>query len=77
MLVLTRKTNETIRIGTDITITLTRIRGNQVQIGIEAPRDVNIRRGELAILDDVELEANLNRPTGKSTIVEAVAELVA
>ncbi|MEM6688755.1 MAG: carbon storage regulator [Planctomycetota bacterium] len=77
MLVLTRKTNETIRIGTDITITLTRIRGNQVQIGIDAPRDVAIRRGELAILDDVELEANLNRQVVPESSIETVAELVA
>jgi len=47
MLVLTRKTNEEIIIGDDIKITLVRVRGNSVRIGIDAPRDVRIVRGEL------------------------------
>ena len=48
MLVLTRKANEQILIGDDIKITLVRVRGNSVRIGIEAPRDVRVVRGELA-----------------------------
>ena len=48
MLVLTRKENESIRIGNDIEITLVRVRGGGVRIGIEAPRDVKVLRGELA-----------------------------
>ena len=48
MLVLTRKTNEQIQIGDDIKITLVRIKGNCVRIGIEAPREVRVIRGELA-----------------------------
>jgi carbon storage regulator CsrA len=47
MLVLTRKTDEQILIGDNIKITLVRVRGNSVRIGIEAPRDVRIVRGEL------------------------------
>ena len=47
MLVLTRKQNEQITIGDDIKITLVRIRGNSVRIGIEAPRDVRVVRSEL------------------------------
>ncbi len=47
MLVLTRKANEQIQIGDDIKITLVRIRGNTVRIGIEAPRDIRVVRGEL------------------------------
>lgn len=47
MLVLTRKLNEQILIGEDIKVTLLRVRGNAVRIGIEAPRDVRIVRGEL------------------------------
>ena len=48
MLVLTRKANEQILIGDDITITLVRVRGNCVRLGIEAPREVRVVRGELA-----------------------------
>ena len=47
MLVLTRKTNEEILIGDNIKLTLVRVRGNSVRIGIEAPKDVRIVRGEL------------------------------
>jgi len=48
MLVLTRKKEETIRIGQDITVRILRIRGRSVQLGIEAPRNVEVVRGELA-----------------------------
>lgn len=51
MLVLTRKTDEEILIGDNIKITLVRVRGNSVRIGIEAPRDIRIVRGELDALD--------------------------
>ncbi|TWU46235.1 Carbon storage regulator [Rubripirellula tenax] len=47
MLVLTRKVDEQILIGDDIKITLIRVRGNSVRIGIEAPREVRVVRGEL------------------------------
>lgn len=47
MLVLTRKPQQSIRIGNDITVNIVRVRGNAVQIGIEAPQDVNILRSEL------------------------------
>jgi len=47
MLILTRKKNETIHIGNDIWIVVKSIRGNQVQIGIEAPKESRVLRGEL------------------------------
>ncbi|WP_404309339.1 carbon storage regulator CsrA [Neorhodopirellula lusitana] len=47
MLVLTRKINEQIKIGNDITITIIKLRNNQVRIGIDAPREVRVIRGEL------------------------------
>jgi carbon storage regulator CsrA len=47
MLVLTRKLQEEICIGNQIKIKLLRINGSSVRIGIEAPRDVRIVRGEL------------------------------
>lgn len=46
MLVLSRKTNETIHVGDNTVITIVRIKGNTVRVGIEAPPDVRIRRGE-------------------------------
>jgi carbon storage regulator len=47
MLVLTRKSSQKILIGDDITVTVTRIDGGSVRLGIEAPRDLFIRRAEL------------------------------
>ena len=46
MLVLSRKTNQSIKIG-DVTITVTRIKGNVVRLGIEAPKDTKVVRTEL------------------------------
>lgn len=47
MLVLSRKADQRIRIGDDITIVVNQIKGNRVTIGIEAPDGVRILRGEL------------------------------
>ena len=47
MLVLTRKSNESIRLGDDITITVVEIKGNSVRIGIKAPGNLRIFREEL------------------------------
>jgi carbon storage regulator CsrA len=57
MLVLTRKPQERIHIGENITITLVRIQGNTVRIGIEAPGDVRVVRGEVVARDAAELAA--------------------
>lgn len=51
MLVLTRKLNEQIRIGDDVTITVIRVKGNTIRLGIEAPRETRVVRGELEPLD--------------------------
>ena len=47
MLILTRKAGEKLQIGDDITVTVTRVDKHCVKIGIEAPADVSIMRGEL------------------------------
>lgn len=47
MLVLSRKVGERIQIGDDIVVTITAIKGNRVQLGIDASQEVSIRRGEL------------------------------
>ena len=76
MLVLSRKPQQQIQIGDDVTITILKIKGNSVSIGIEAPREIHIVRGELprepqparvtseatVVLEDVEGE----RSTGDS-----------
>ncbi|MEJ9211156.1 carbon storage regulator CsrA [Bacillus smithii] len=47
MLVLTRKKGETIQIGDDIEITVLAVKGDQVKIGIQAPKHVDIHRKEV------------------------------
>jgi len=47
MLVLTRKPEESFLLGDDIQVTVLSIRGNQVQLGVKAPPDVRIYRGEV------------------------------
>ena len=47
MLVLSRKATECIYIGDNVVVTLLEIRGNIARIGIEAPKEVHILRGEL------------------------------
>ena len=47
MLILTRKLGESIAIGDHIKLTLLEIKGKNVRIGIEAPRDISVHRGEI------------------------------
>ena len=47
MLILSRKTEQAIKIGDDITITIIDIHGDQVKIGVDAPRDVKVFRQEV------------------------------
>ena len=47
MLILSRKVDEKIKIGEDITITLTEARGDEVKIGVEAPKNVKVFRQEV------------------------------
>tara|TARA_B100000809_G_scaffold188173_1_gene186557 strand:- start:3440 stop:3619 length:180 start_codon:yes stop_codon:yes gene_type:complete len=47
MLVLSRKERQRIRLGDDITVTIVRLAGDQVRLGIEAPREIRVLRDEL------------------------------
>ncbi len=47
MLILTRRVGETLIIGDDVVITVLGIKGNQVRIGINAPKDVSVHREEI------------------------------
>lgn len=49
MLVLTRKSNQSIVIGDDIVVTVLEVRGDQIRLGISAPRDVAVHREEVWI----------------------------
>lgn len=47
MLILTRRPGEVIRIGADIEVTVLGVKGNQVRIGVNAPRNVEVHRDEI------------------------------
>ena len=47
MLILSRKTDQQIKIGDDITLTIIEIRGDQVKIGVEAPKSIKVFRQEV------------------------------
>ena len=47
MLVLTRRTGETLMVGDDVTVTVLGVKGNQVRIGINAPKEVAVHREEI------------------------------
>jgi len=47
MLILTRRVGESLMVGEEITVTVLGVKGNQVRIGINAPRDVSVHREEI------------------------------
>jgi carbon storage regulator CsrA len=47
MLILTRRPNETLTIGTEITVTVLGVKGNQVRLGVNAPKTVAVHREEI------------------------------
>mgnify|MGYP001000629324 CR=1 FL=1 len=50
MLILTRRVGEKLVIGENVTVTVLGVKGNQIRIGIEAPRSINIVREEISDL---------------------------
>ena len=61
MLILTRKTGERVRIGEDVVVTVFGVNGNQVRIGVDAPRDVVVHREE--IYQRIQQEQNADTKT--------------
>ena len=73
MLVLTRRSSQSIVIGKDIVVTVLEVRGDQVRIGVSAPRDVDVHREEVFL----ELqEANRSAASPSPSAVEALGQLL-
>lgn len=47
MLILTRRVGETLMIGDDVSVTVLSVKGNQVRLGVNAPKDVGVHRKEI------------------------------
>jgi carbon storage regulator len=60
MLILTRRVGETLMIGDEVTVTVLGVKGNQVRIGVNAPRDVAVHREEIYERIKREQEQNSN-----------------
>lgn len=71
MLVLSRKKNESIIIGDNVTITVVEVRGDKVRLGIEAPREVPIHRSEVHAAIQSERIAKAGREDEQSRLSQA------
>lgn len=72
MLVLSRKKNESIRIGDDIEIVIVDIKGEQVKIGVKAPRSVTVHRAE--VYEEIQAE-NKAASTVNKTSLSGIGDL--
>ena len=72
MLILSRKTEKKIKIGEDITLTIIEIRGDQVKIGVEAPKNVKVFRQEVfnAIKNENKSAAEIPNVSGIDAITK-------
>ena len=73
MLVLSRKEGERLVIGDNVVITVNRISGNRITLGIDAPRDIRIVRGELEPLVEAPVQPPLTFETDLATLNSRVA----
>ena len=64
MLILTRRVGETVMIGNDVTVTVLGVKGNQVRIGINAPKNVAVHREE--IFERIKREQEGGAPQGET-----------
>ncbi len=70
MLVLTRRTGESIRIGDEVSVRVVDIQGNQVRLAIEAPREIPVHREEVyqVVRDENVKAAKLNPDTDPASL---------
>jgi carbon storage regulator len=67
MLILTRRVGETVVIGNDVDVTVLGVKGNQVRLGVKAPREVSVHREEIYKRIKEEEQANSSNGSGRSS----------
>jgi len=75
MLVLTRKAGESIVIGNEVVITVLEVRGGQIRIGVDAPRDLAVHRAEVYQQVMAENQAAVVSAEKRSEVVRATSKL--
>ena len=68
MLILTRRVGETVMIGNEVTVTVLGVKGNQVRVGVNAPKDVAVHREE--IYERIKREQDSNVAPSNAKIVD-------
>ncbi len=70
MLILTRRVGETLMIGDDVTVTVLGVKGNQVRIGVNAPKHVAVHREEIyqRIKQELDQQSGQSRTRSDSTL---------
>ena len=71
MLILTRRIGETLTIGDNVQVTVLGVKGNQVRLGVNAPKEIPVHREEIYQRIQTEKEANAAHPLPRSDTAES------